>query len=614
MCGIAGFCNLKNNFLKNNNKYTEVIENMGNSIKHRGPDDSNNYINEKVVFTHRRLSIIDLTDGQQPMTSNCGNYTIIYNGEIYNSEQIKEDLIGKNYQFKTSSDTEVILASYIHYGIESPKLLNGIFSYVIWDNINNTLFMCRDRAGVKPLFYTIQKDTIIFGSEIKALLKYPEVKPIVNKDGLCEILGLFPSRSEGNGIFKNINEIGLGCYATFNDEGFNQYKYWELISKQVNMSYNEAVEQTKFLVTDAIKKQMISDVPISTLLSGGIDSSIITGVIANEFAKKGKRLDTYSFDFENSSKYFISSSFQNDTDTKWILEMVKKFDTNHTFLECSTKSLVDSLYKAVDAKDYTGMADIDASLLYFCGEIKNKHKVTLSGECADEIFGGYPWFHDEDSFKNDAFPWIRNLDFRLDLLLPELKNSLGIKEYVENQYYKTIKEVPKLSTENEIESRRREIAYLNIKWFMPTLLDRSDRMSMYNGLEVRVPYADHRIIELLWNLPWEFKYKGSPKSLLKDAFKDLLPIELINRKKNPYPKTYNPLYSNMLKKELSIVIEDESSPILKILDKQKINDLIECPNNNNLPWFGQLMAETQLIAYYLQLNYWLKKYEVILEL
>jgi asparagine synthase (glutamine-hydrolysing) len=613
MCGFAGFSSFKDNFKDKINTCSNILEKMGECLQHRGPDEDSIYLNSSVGFAHRRLSIIDTSFGKQPMLSNCGNYIIVYNGELYNTKELKNDLETKGYVFRTSSDTEVVLASYIIYGEESPNLLNGIFAYTIFDNNKKSLFLCRDRFGVKPLFYTLKNDYIIFASEIKALFKYPEIDPILDKNGLCEIFGLFPSRTEGNGVFKNINEIKFGHYAVFNASGFVQKKYWNLTNTDNNMTYSQAVEETKFLVTDAIRRQVVSDVPLSTFLSGGIDSSIITAIIAKDFKKDGRVLDTYSFDFEDNAKYFVPNSFQNDVDKKWVIKMVEEFKTNHTFLECDLNSLVSNLYNAVDAKDYPGMADIDSSLLYFCSKVKEKHNVALSGECADEIFGGYPWFHD-NPLQNNTFPWLRNADFRSNLLCPNLLKTLNLESYIEDRYQQSILECPKSIGETLDECKRRQLSYINIKWFMPTLLERSDRMSMYSGVELRVPYSDHRIVELLWNTPWDIKCSGVPKSLLRDAFKDLLPPDLLNRKKTPYPKTYNPIYEDILKEELKKVLKDSTSPILPLLNIENVNDFISLKNDYGKPWFGQLMAGPQLIAYYLQVNYWLKKYNVTIEL
>lgn len=610
MCGIAGFSSFNENFKKNSSiikKNKNIIINMTDVISRRGPDGYGSFLNENAILGHRRLSIIDLESGAQPITSSCGKYTIVYNGEIYNTESLRDELKKLGGEFSTDSDTEVVLNAYKYFGEEAPKKLNGIFAFAIWDDVKKQVFLCRDHFGVKPLFYTLVNDTIIFGSEIKVLGANPLVDLEITGDSLKEVLGLFPSRTEGNGVFKNIYEIRYGHFGVFNEKGFREEKYWDLNSEEFTLTYEETVKKVRELVLDSIKKQMVSDVPISTFLSGGLDSSIITGVISNELEKEKKTLNTYSFDYEENSLYFKSNSFQVDEDKKWVDKMVNEFDLEHKYLECNIETLKDYLYNVVDSKDLPGMADIESSLMYFCEEVSKEHKVVLSGECADEIFGGYPWFHREDAFNTNNFPWIRNIDFREDMLLDEVKEKLNIKEYIQEAYYKSIDEVPVFDGDNLEEKRRREISYLNIKWFMTTLLERMDRMSMYSGLESRVPYADFRIVEFMWNVPWEYKNTGMEKGLLRDAFKGILPDEILYRKKVPYPKTYNPKYENLLAIELKKILKNKKAPLKTLIKEDELLKLIQSPKDYGRPWFGQLMAGPQLMAYYIQLNYWLEK-------
>ncbi len=389
MCGIGGFVNYKNDFLEKEGLYNKILTDMSDTLKRRGPDVQSILLDKNVGFAHGRLSIRDVAMGSQPMNSECGMYTIVYNGEIYNTSELKSDLEKKGHTFKTTSDTEVVLKAYMEYGEDSPKLLNGIFAYSIFDRRKEQLILVRDRFGVKPLYYFFADDTLIFGSEIKAIASYPNVTLELNDDSLREIFGLFPSRTEGNGVFKGMKEIKYGCIAIYNKDSFVEKQYWKLNSFENKLSFKEAVDKTNFLVTDAIKRQIVSDVPICTFLSGGLDSSIITGVLANELKKDGRSLDTYSFDYEENSLFFKSNAFQVDEDKEWATKISNIFNTNHTYLECGIDDLIDCLYKSVDAKDYVGMADIDSSLLYFSGEVSKNHKVTLTGECADEIFGGY---------------------------------------------------------------------------------------------------------------------------------------------------------------------------------------------------------------------------------
>lgn len=590
---------------------------MGRTLEHRGPNDSGYYISEHAAFAHTRLAVIDLLGGVQPMkrTEKGYEYTVVYNGELYNTDEIRKDLQSKGYIFHTTSDTEVLLVAYIEYGTECPQYFNGIFSFAVWDSFHRLCFLCRDRFGVKPLFYSVVDQKVVFGSEIKALFEYPAIHPEINQYGLCEIFGLGPARSPGCGVYEGINEIMPGHAAIIDYSGMRLYSYWSLTPEEHADDYEQTVEKTRELLLDSIRRQLVSDVPICTLLSGGLDSSVVSAVAANVLKEDGKKLDTYSFDYNENTKFFKASSFQPTEDRPFVDIMVNAIGSNHTYLECDHHSLYEALYDAVIAKDLPGMADVDSSMLYFCRQIKRNHTVCLSGECADEIFGGYPWFRDEEAYNTNAFPWSKNLDYRKSILSPYLRKILPMEEYVLSQYQKTIKGVPKLPGESKRLARQREISYLNTSWFMTTLLDRKDRMTMASGLEVRVPYADHRLIQYLYNVPWEYKYHNNEvKSLLKDAVKGILPDEVLNRKKSPYPKTYDPKYENLLKDELRKIMGDDSAPIHMLIDHNAVYKLMDSNSDYGRPWFGQLMATPQLYAYLLQINFWLKHYNVTLKI
>lgn len=612
MCGIVGFCNFSKNFVNDSNKFYVMLDDMRNAVKRRGSDASGSYLCEHVGLAHARLSIRDLSkNGNQPIVKNTLNneFTIVYNGEIYNTDELKKDLEKKGYEFSTTTDTEVILYLFMEYNTECVKMLNGIFSFSIYDKSNKNLYLFRDRVGIKPLFYALFENTLIFASEPKALFEFDGFDAKINTDSLKEVFAIGPARDLTNGIFEDVYELEAGHLMIFNEYGLKDECYWELESREHLDSYDKTVEMTSFLVRDAITRQLVSDVDICTFLSGGIDSSIVTAVASNHLNKFGKKLNSFSFDFKGNDEHFKSNSFQPERDRPFVDIMLKNYNLNHTYLECNEEDLVKLLYNSVDAKDFAGMADIDASMLYFCSLVKNSNKVALTGECADEIFGGYPWFYREDLFNSDTFPWSKNIETREFFLNDSMKNKLNLGEHSLNAYRNTIKKTPYLFSENKEECKRREISYLNIKWFMRTLLERMDRMSMYSGLEARVPFADHRIIEYLWNVPWSMKYKnGVEKNLLREAFKDLLPNELLNRKKSPYPKTYNPNYEKLLVKEITSIISNKNSPINEIIDKNKVLEFISSPSDYGKPWFGQLMAGPQMLAYLIQVNYWLEKY------
>ena len=601
MCGITGW--YKKNHEKKNIK---IIKQMTKTLKYRGPDQKGYYIDKNILLGHRRLSIIDLKNGSQPYTYK--GYTIVYNGEIYNAENIKNKLKEK-YTFETTCDTEVLLKGYIEYKEKILNLIEGIYAFAIYKD--DKLFLARDRVGVKPLFYTKIKDNFLFASEIKSLLKNKLVKPIINKESLQEILSLSPSRIPGSGVFKNIKELRPGHYMIYENDKITIKRYWNIKEKINKDNYETATKKIEKYLTESIKRQMVSDVDIACLLSGGLDSSIITAIVAKN---RNKTLDTYSIDYEDNDKYFQKTKFTVSQDNDYIKLMSETFKTNHYYKVITQHTLAKYLKESVIARDLPGMADIDSSLLWFSKQIKKKHKVILSGECADEIFGGYPWFYREEVRNREYFPWLDSIDYRNKLLKKELQEKLKLKEFMKTQYDNILKEVP--ITKNKEEQIYKNLFYLNMTYFMPTLLERKDRMTMRGSIEARVPFADTKLIEYLWNLPWEYKFhNNTEKGILRDAYKDLLPKEIVTRKKNPYPKTHNPKYTKIIIKLLKKRLKNKKSILYKIFDKEELNKLVETKGESfSSPWFGQLMTGPQLLAFLYQLDIWAKKYKIILDI
>jgi len=615
MCGIAGFAN----FEKDISSYKNVLLNMNHSIEKRGPDEDGIYMNNHIALAHKRLIVVDPKGGKQPMsTTFSGNkYIIIYNGQIYNTKELKKDLSENGFEFNTHSDTEVLLKSYIHYGYDVINKLNGIFSFAIWDNNKQELFLARDHFGVKPLFYTILDNTFIFASELKSIFEYPGVKKTIDNQGISELFGLGPAHTSGTTVFKNILELPPATFGIYNENGFHQEKYWKLESKEHTDNLDVTCDNLRFLLSDSIQRQLVSDMPICTFLSGGLDSSIITAFASEYYKKEGLgQLNTYSVDYLDNDINFVKSDFQPNSDNYYIDIMRKKYDTNHKTITLDTPELADALEDAMIARDFPGMADVDSSLLLFCKNVKKEVTVSLTGECADELFGGYPWFFREDTLKSNTFPWSIALSERQNLLHPDISNKVSLLEYVDFRYKESLDNVVILDTDSKETAEKRKISYLTMNWFMQTLLDRSDRMAMYNGFEIRVPFCDYILAEYLWNIPWETKaLNGREKGLLRYMMEGILPDEIIYRKKSPYPKTHNPNYLLKVKSMLRDIITKNDSPINNILNKNYILDILETDGNAfKRPWFGQLMTGPQLMAYLVQVNMWLEKYnpEIIL--
>ena len=609
MCGIAGEVSFSGSVVKNKDSFIK----MQKVLAPRGPDQNGIYIKENVALIHSRLCVIDIENGIQPMSAKYGenDYTIVYNGELYNTEEIRNDLLNCGHKFLGHSDTEVVLKSYIQWKEECVEKFNGIFAFSIWDSKEQRLFFARDRIGVKPLFYSVVGNSFIFGSEIKALLTHKYIKPEIDENSIAEIMFIGPGRTPGYGVFKGINEIKPACCGFYSKSGIKIKKYWTLKDREHTDSFEQTVEKIQFLVKDAITRQLVSDVPVGTFLSGGLDSSIISSIANSYFKDKGQRLKTFSVTYEDNEKYFKSSKFQPNSDTEYIKKMVEYLDCEHHLITLNNKDLAYALYMAVDARDLPGMSDVDSSLLLFCKEIKKHCTVALSGECADEIFGGYPWYRDKEIRAINGFPWAQSTQYRKSFLKNEIKIP-NAENYVYSRYKNTLINTSKIDGITPLESRMKEMMKLNLDWFMQTLLDRKDRMSMYNALEVRVPFCDYRIAEYLYSIPWEYKdYNSYEKGLLRKAVEGILPSEVLWRKKSPYPKTHNPEYLEIVSKMLKEIIENSSSPVLSFIKKSELEKLLNTERHE--PWYGQLMTTPQTIAYFIQINYWLDKYKIIIK-
>ncbi|MCI8484454.1 MAG: asparagine synthase (glutamine-hydrolyzing) [Lachnospiraceae bacterium] len=614
MCGIAGFYHKDKDYETEQEHYRSILTRMHQKLWRRGPDEAGIYLTRHCGLAHSRLSVIDLEGGHQPMTRTVSGRTcsIAYNGELYNGKELKKLLQERGWSFTTTCDTEVILLGFLEFGPEFVRQLNGIFAFAIYDSREESLYLFRDPMGVKPLFYTECEGEIIFGSELKGILVHPLAKAEIDRKGLNEIFGIGPARSTGCGVFKGFYEVCPGEYLVCSREQRLQRNiYWRLESHPHEDSYEKTVEKVSELVQDSVRRQMVSDVPICTFLSGGVDSSLVSAICGAELKKQGRKLATFSFDFLDNQKNFKANAFQPSQDRPYVEKMVTYIGSNHTFLECDNKNQIRMLYESVKAHDLPSMADVDSSMLYFCSQVSQNYKVTLTGECADEIFGGYPWFHKKECLEAELFPWTMDLSPRKELLLDEFLESLNMDEYVKDAYQRSVAETPKCEEDTPREARRREISYLNMKWFMQTLLNRMDRTSMYSGLEARVPFADTRIVQYVWNVPWEMKAKdGVVKHLLRESGRGLLPEEILFRRKSPYPKTYDPQYENLLKGMVREMILEGEAPVLQFIDKKKMEQFLRQPSDYGRPWYGQLMAGPQMLAYLLQINEWMKEYQI----
>ncbi|GEN52936.1 asparagine synthase (glutamine-hydrolyzing) [Halobacillus faecis] len=611
MCGIVGWVDATH---KTEEK-ASILDQMANTLQHRGPDDYQKWIEGPAAFGHQRLIVVDPAGGKQPMIRKARDeeYILCYNGELYNTDDIRDQLKAKGWTFQSHSDTEVVLVSYMEWGTACVDYMNGIFAFSVWEKKRERLFLARDRLGVKPLFYSDRGNGVMFASEMKAILAHPEVSAAVDSNGLHELLSLGPSRTPGEGIFQEINEIRPGHRAVFDKGKLKIDRYWNVESAPHEDSFDETVARVRELFMDASQRQLVSDVKLGTFLSGGVDSSAITAVAAEKYKQDQLgALQTFSIDYKDQEKFFKKNAFQPDRDEAFINLVSAKNQTKHSVMEARTEDLVSRLKRAVELRDLPGMADVDSSLLWFCEEIKNHVTVALSGECADEIFGGYPWFYRKEDKERRGFPWIRSLNERVSLVRQDLNGDIDIEWYMLKRYQETVAETPLLAGEDEDSKKHRQMSYLNMNWFMQTLLERKDRMSMGASLEVRVPFSDHRLVEYVWNVPWSMKfYNNQEKGLLRQALRGILPDKVLFRKKNPYPKTFHPDYTKAVCTWMEETLADSNAPLFDIFDRDQVRKLNDSEGKSiDTPWFGQLMTGPQLIAHLCQIDHWLRTYKV----
>lgn len=534
-------------------------------------------------------------------TGNLGPTVLVFHGELYNTQELKKELPGTD----RNTSAEIVLNAFHRWGNRCFDRLRGCFAVAIYETDQGRITLARDHFGLKPLFYAIRNNTLYFASELSSLLRFPEIDPVITPEGIQELMFMGPGRTPGCGVFQGVHELLPGEYAVYNRSGLVRKAYWTLKDRENHDTMAEAIEKTRFLVEDSIAHQLYGNTSIGAFLSGGLDSSIVSSVAARHMGT----LNTYSLDYQNNKEHFTATRFQPTSDDSYMEQMAKHIGARAHRVTLQTEELISSLNEAATARGLPGMADVDSSMLLLCREAHKTSDVVLSGECADEIFGGYPWFRDPEIRATVGFPWAQNTAYRASFLTDDLRNHLDPEGYVQSRYQEAIASADILPNTSPIEKRMKEMMVLNLYYFMQTLLARNDCMSKCSGLTVRVPFCNKEIVEYLYTVPWEHKELGGmEKGLLREAFKELLPKEVLHRKKSPFPKTWDPMYKDAVSDLLRQELEGTNSPLLSFLKKDRLLEL--CEEDRSLPWYGQLMTTPQTIAYFLQMAHWLRFYHV----
>jgi asparagine synthase (glutamine-hydrolysing) len=604
MCGIAGWVDFGRNLLDER----ETISAMTETMALRGPDDSGTWSSPEAVLCHRRLAVIDIAGGRQPMRAE-DLAVLTYSGEVYNFRELRSELESRGQRFTTSSDTEVVLRGYLEWGDGVADRLNGMFAFAVWDIRSRELILVRDRMGIKPLFYYPLPDGVIFGSEPKAILANPLADRAVDADGLREILTI--AQTPGVSIYKGMRELPPGHVLRVGRAGASLRRYWRLEAAEHTDDGPATVRTVRALLEDIVERQLVADVPLCSLLSGGLDSTVITA-LAGQLAGRGRRIRSFGVDFADPAAPFQPDEMRESDDGPYIAEAAEHLGSDHTDLRLDVAGISDpkareEVMRAWEYPQFSG--DMNTSLYLLFEAIKGRSTVALSGEAADEVFGGYAWFHRPEAVNAGTFPWLQVMMQKQrpdDLFDPGLRERLDVVAYEQDRYADALREVPHLPGAEPREHRMREVSYLHLTRFVNMLLDRKDRLSMAHGLEVRVPFCDHRLVEYVFNTPWSLKtFDGREKSLLRAAARDLLPPGVLARTKSPYPATQDPGYARALRGALAGIMADPDAPARPLLDPSAVRALLGSPVGASSTTVTRINVEMVI-----DLNFWLAQHDL----
>jgi asparagine synthase (glutamine-hydrolysing) len=619
VCGIVGWVS----FARDLTREAAVVRAMTATMSLRGPDAEGIWLAEHAALGHRRLAVIDLPGGAQPMTVERDGAVVAaltYSGEIYNFRELRTELRGYGHEFHTNSDTEVLLRAYLQWGESFVDRLNGMYAFGLWDTTTQTLLLVRDRMGVKPLYYRPMPDGVLFASESKGILAHPAVNAVVDTDDLREALTL--GTTPGRGGYRDVYKVLPGHIVRVDASGLRSRRYWSLVPGEHRDDLPTTIRTVRELLEDIVARQLIADVPQCVLLSGGLDSSVLTALAARALGAEGAGpVRSFAVDFTGQVENFQADFMYGSPDRPFVHDVAALVASDHTDIVLDSTDLMDPLRRGgvVSAYDQPStMGDLLISLYLLFGAVRQRSTVALSGESADEVFGGYVWFHHPALVEADMFPWQAGLamlygdlpDPAVSLLDPGLTATLDLPGYLDARYRQALAEVEHLPDEKPVDYRMRELFYLNLTRFVQVLLDRKDRLSMAHGLEVRVPFCDHRLVEYVYNVPWEMKtFDGHEKSLLRAATADVLPESVKGRRKTPYPLVQDPRYHTALRESLQAILADPNAPVLPLLDIAKAREFTQPATADRRMDYARYSIEVVL-----SLNEWLRRYPVRLHL
>jgi len=580
MCGFVGWLD----YSRDMQQERAVVAAMTETMRDRGPDSGGIWIAPQVALGHRRLAVIDIEGGHQPMVTTTGPrgtpVVLVYSGEVYNFRELRAQLTGLGHEFTTRSDTEVVLRAYLQWGAGCTERLNGMFAFAVWDGGREQLVLARDRLGIKPLYYAPTPAGLLFASEPKGILANPLFTPSVDEQALPILLN--PRLAlPGETPVRGLSEVKPGCLLRVDRSGHREYPYWRLQSHQHTDDLPTTVATVRDLLTDVVERQLVADVPRSALLSGGLDSSAMSALAARGLDRLDEGpLATFSVRFAGEEQDFRSTVLRPELDAPYAMLAAKHIGSSHDEVVLDPADVAATRPLALRARDLPTLGQFDTSMYLLFAALRRHSTVALSGEAADEVFGGYPWFHDPATVWADTFPWLGNTARLADCLAPDVRERVRPGEAERDRYATLRARVPQLPGETGLDARMREVLFFSLHGPLALLLDRKDRMSMAVGLEVRVPFCDHRLLEYVWNVPWSMKVAdGREKSLLRLAAADLVPAEVLTRPKSAYPAMHDPGYDAAVRDSVRALLADRTSPLRGLLDPVRVGDLLAGAGN-----------------------------------
>ncbi|MFH0780009.1 MAG: asparagine synthase (glutamine-hydrolyzing) [Parcubacteria group bacterium] len=532
MCGINGILNFNQSPIQKSN-----LEAMNQLMLHRGPDEDGFYLNQSLGLSMRRLSVIDLATGHQPVSNEDGTVQIVFNGEIYNYIELRHELIARGHKFKTNSDTEAIVHLYEEKGVKAIEHLNGVFCFALWDDAKKQLFVARDRIGVKPLFYYKTANQFAFSSELKSLMKIAPFPKKINKQSFLMYL-LFMYVPDPLSMIEGVNKLEAGHYLIFDQSGHaEKVRYWDLEKKSdfQHLNLNQSKERLLFLLNDAVRLQLRSDVPLGIFLSGGLDSSALVALASG---MTNKPIATLSVGYEGHSV----------DERSFARQIAEQYHTRHHELLIRPRDVQKHFHEMIWLMDepFSDSASVSTYLLAKLARDNGLH-VVLSGAGGDEVFGGYgrysfDWKHPAKMMHRSfsEFGRMRNSDWQFDYICSigcgrGLGRFLSQNNFDKTRFHETFQAImdPSAKQTGDWPTALQKKSYLDLKnYLIGDILMLTDKMTMGASVEARVPLLDHRLVEFMFNLPDNFKINNAEKKyLLKQAMCDKLPMSILNRPK-----------------------------------------------------------------------------------